>query len=449
MMSARPVLVVDDEVAMRVALSESLRALGYDTQVASSAEEALTQCEGRPVAAVIADMKMQGMSGLDLFHEMQRRQIQVPVVLMSAYGTIETAISAMRSGVIDYLPKPFSQEALGEVLHRALPHQSALQRESTRGAGESRVFLTQDPITLALLKTARHVASGQASILIEGESGTGKERMARLIHAWSPRAHRPFVAINCAAIPDTLLESELFGYEKGAFTGAVTRKPGRFEMAHTGTILLDEISELSPHAQAKLLRVLQEREIDPLGGRTGVPLDIRVISTSNRPLGGEVQAGRFRQDLYYRVNIFPLKVPPLRERRSDIEMLLQHFACQSARRNGRPTPKISEAAIAEFLTYDWPGNVRELENRVERAILLLQDGDALGPEHFPRDEARPASSAVSALWETERTLILRTLARHQDNRTHAARDLGISVRTLRSRLKEYSNLSTEPVDGAS
>jgi two-component system response regulator FlrC len=283
--------------------------------------------------------------------------------------------------------------------------------------------------------------------LINGESGTGKELLARFIHSRSPRAHRPFIAVNCAALPDGLLESELFGHERGAFTGALIRKIGKFEMAHTGTILLDEISEMTMGLQAKLLRVLQEREVDRVGGRDPVPVNIRVIATTNRTLYREVEQGRFREDLYYRLNVFPITVPPLRERVVDIPLLARHFATVAATRNGLAQPVLSEGALAHLQRLTWKGNVRELENVMERALLLAGSGPIL-PEHCPteiRDSVGPPvgsapplpRAANGSLWEMERELIFKTLARVNDNRTHAAKELGISIRTLRNKLREY------------
>jgi len=290
-----------------------------------------------------------------------------------------------------------------------------------------------------MLKTAESVAASEASILIEGESGTGKELIARLIHRKSPRASRPFVAVNCAAMPDGLIESELFGYEKGAFTGAVARKPGRFEMAHTGTLLLDEVSELRLDIQAKLLRAIQEREVDPLGGRGAVPVDIRIIATTNRPLWEEVKGRRFREDLYYRINVFPLRIPPLRSRPGDIPLLVDHFVQRAALHHRRPAPTVDPAVYGLLSCRPWRGNVRELENMIERAVLLAE-GKTVAPEHLIGDEAAPAGVATPVnrtLREAEWALITETLQRMNGNRTHAARHLGISLRTLRNKLREH------------
>jgi two-component system response regulator FlrC len=298
-----------------------------------------------------------------------------------------------------------------------------------------------------LLSTVEGVAASQATVLINGESGTGKELLARFIHSRSPRAHRPFIAVNCAALPDGLLESELFGHERGAFTGAIMKKIGKFEMAHTGTILLDEISEMNMGLQAKLLRVIQEREVDRVGGREPVSVNIRVIATTNRSLYHEVEQGRFREDLYYRLNVFPITVPPLRERHADIPLLARHFVAVSAARNSLPLPTVSAEAYTMLQDRRWKGNVRELENVMERAVLLAGN-EAILPCHLllesggqpappPPVPSVPQPSGNGSLWEMERELIFQTLVRVRENRTHAAKELGISIRTLRNKLREY------------
>ena len=541
--NAKPILVVDDDPAMRVALTESLKLLGYSTQTAISGEDALARLNEKPVAAILTDMKMSGMSGIDLFHNVNKRNPKIPVIIMSAHGTIDTAVSAIQLGIVDYLVKPFSQERLLEVVKKCSSLVGALGRPSSAGGTRSadvsqrsnhRMILTKDPGMLKLLKMAEVVASSDATIFIEGESGTGKELLARFVHEHSPRAHRPFIAINCAAVPENLLESELFGYEKGAFTGAITRKPGKFELAHTGTILLDEVSEMHIALQAKLLRVLQEKEVDSVGGREPIPLDIRVIATTNRPILKEVEAGRFREDLYYRLNVFPLQIPPLRYRISDIPILAGYFVKKVADRNNREPQTISHEAISVLMARGWRGNVREMENIMERATLIAQDG-VIFPEHLeatgvasarsvlplqaipnlnetfyegeaplalPMEGATRApvkhetfyegalltpvkhetfyevgtptagsggiwnkseqgsqisnghgetgavtGSGTITLWEAERNVILGTLDKMNGNRTHAAKSLGISIRTLRNKLKEYrTDMAPEAAD---
>lgn len=439
-------LIVDDDPSMRTALMESVRRLGYDVQGAIDGADALDRIVRFRPWLVLTDLKMPRMTGLDFIKEVKARAPQTLIVLMTAYGTVETAVEAMKHGASEYLLKPFSMELLERVIVNLKEGRDA---GTLSGAGrpEQRTILTQDPGMIRLLSTVEGVAASQATVLINGESGTGKELLARFIHSRSPRAHRPFIAVNCAALPDGLLESELFGHERGAFTGALVRKIGKFEMAHTGTLLLDEISEMNLGLQAKLLRVLQEREVDRVGGRDPVPVNIRVIATTNRALYREVEQGRFREDLYYRLNVFPVTVPPLRERAGDIPLLARHFASLSAARNGLAQPSVSEAALLHLQRLPWKGNVRELENAMERAVLLAGSGPIL-PEHCPGNvqENTPVPEPVApspvarqngSLWEMERELIFKTLARVNDNRTHAAKELGISIRTLRNKLREY------------
>lgn len=440
--AARPILVVDDDPAMRLALAESLRQSGHPVMVASSSQEALAHCREQALGLMMTDIRMPGMSGMDLFQEAKKLKPSLPIIIMSAFGTIQAAVEAMKSGAFDYLVKPFSQEALEAVIQRALSAQESpgAKPHLPPTAPGGRALLTQDPGMLRLLKTAEVVAAGQTSILIEGESGTGKELLARFIHEHSPRAHRPFIAINCAAVPDSLLESELFGYEKGAFTGAAARKAGRFELAHTGTLLLDEVSEMHLSLQAKLLRVLQEREVDLLGGKGPISLDIRVIATTNRPLWEEVKAGRFREDLYYRLNVFPLRLPPLRQRLVDIPLLADHFIQKGSAKNQKSVLSISPEALSRLMSQEWRGNIREFENVMERAVLLSDRG-IITPDHLLFEESSeptdPPSPRSTTVWEAERDLILETLERVGGNRTYAARLLGISIRTLRNKLREY------------
>ncbi len=445
--AGRTVLVVDDEPAMRTALSESLRRKGYVVTQATDGREALDRvAETRPWL-VLTDMKMPRLGGIALVREIKKRMPATHVVVMTAFGSVETAVEAIKLGASDFLLKPFAADALDHVvasLADPLPE--------TGGAGEpksaaARPLLTHDPGMQRLLAMVEGVAASQATILIDGESGTGKELLARFIHSRSPRAHRPFVAVNCAALPEGLLESELFGYERGAFTGALMRKLGKFELAHHGTLLLDEISEMNLPLQAKLLRVLQEREVDRVGGSGPVSVNIRVIATTNKPLYREVIAGRFREDLFYRLNVFPVTLPPLRERRADIALLAGHFVQAAAARNGVTVPVLSESAIAYLEGRTWKGNVRELENAVERAVLV-SGGGTIEADHFPPDlqagetSLQPPGASVQtgrggSLWEMERDLIVKTLVRVAQNRTRAAKELGISVRTLRNKLREY------------
>ena len=443
---AERILIVDDDPSMRMALMESVRRLGYDVQGAMDGADAVELVGRYKPWLVVTDLKMPRLGGLDLIKEIKSRSPQTLMVLMTAYGTVETAVEAMKYGASDYILKPFSTDLLERVIAN-LKARGADASMSPVVPIDQRSILTQDPGMARLLSTVEGVAASQATVLIHGESGTGKELLARFIHSRSPRAHRPFIAVNCAALPDGLLESELFGHERGAFTGAIMKKLGKFEMAHTGTLLLDEISEMNMSLQAKLLRVIQEREVDRVGGREPVSVNIRLIATTNRSLYHEVEQGRFREDLYYRLNVFPITVPPLRERPADIPLLARHFVAVSAARNGLPQPAVSAAAYAVLQDRRWKGNVRELENVMERAVLLAGNEPIL-PSHLLLEAgvqpaasvpvpSVPQSSVNGSLWEMERELIFQTLARVHENRTHAAKELGISIRTLRNKLREY------------
>jgi two-component system response regulator FlrC len=437
------ILIVDDDPSMRTALMESVRRLGYAAQGAVDGADALERVGRFRPWLVLTDLKMPRMTGLELIRDLKARAPQAAIVLMTAYGTVETAVEAMKQGASEYLLKPFSMDLLERVIANL---KEGRETEGgvvpSLGTADNRAILTQDAGMVRLLSTLEGVAASQATVLINGESGTGKELLARFIHSRSPRAHRPFIAVNCAALPDGLLESELFGHERGAFTGALIRKIGKFEMAHTGTLLLDEIGEMTMGLQAKLLRVLQEREVDRVGGRDPVPVNIRVIATTNRTLYREVEQNRFREDLYYRLNVFPITLPPLRERLADIPILARHFAAAAASRNGLAQPVLSEGALVHLQRLPWKGNIRELENVMERAVLLAGHSPIL-PEHCPvevRDTALPPvvqQPGNGSLWEMERDLIFKTLVRVKDNRTHAAKELGISIRTLRNKLREY------------
>ena len=443
---AERILIVDDDPSMRTALMESVRRLGYEVQGAMDGVDAVERVGRYKPWLVVTDLKMPRLGGLDLIKEIKSHSPQTLMVLMTAYGTVETAVAAMKYGASDYILKPFSTELFERVIAN-LKARGADASSSSPAPIDQRSILTQDPGMARLLSTVEGVAASQATVLINGESGTGKELLARFLHGRSPRAHRPFIAVNCAALPDGLLESELFGHERGAFTGAIMKKIGKFEMAHTGTVLLDEISEMNMGLQAKLLRVIQEREVDRVGGREPVPVNIRVIATTNRSLYHEVEQGRFRADLYYRLNVFPITVPALRERPADIPLLARHFVAVSAARNSLPLPPVSAEAYAMLQNRRWKGNVRELENVMERAVLLAgnepilpchllleSDGQLVSPAPIL---SAPQPSGNGSLWEMERDLIFQTLARVRENRTHAAKELGISIRTLRNKLREY------------
>jgi two-component system response regulator FlrC len=436
-------LVVDDEPQMLIAINETLRRKGYNITTAGSGIEALCRIKERYYQLVLTDLRMPEVSGLDLLKKVKAFSPQTPVVLLTAYGTIQNAVDAMRHGAFDYLLKPFSSESLEAVVRRAL---------GTASGKEERVaheIITQDPEFSQVLEKAGQAAGSTATILVEAESGTGKELLARMIHRKSARATGPFVAVNCAALPENLLESELFGFEKGSFTGAASSKPGKFELAQHGTLLLDEIGEMAPILQAKLLRVLQEKEVDRIGGKEPIKIDVRVIATTNCDLQSLVRAGRFREDLYYRLNVIRLTIPPLRERADDLPLLADFFCKRYAREFGKQELEFSAAALDHLRRHRWPGNVRELENAIQRAVALCSDsvitpeelvlatGSDDGADVAPSSAAKVVPAGVTTMRDMERELIRKTLEDTGGNRTRAAKVLGISLRTLRNKLNEF------------
>ena len=427
--TTNPILVVDDDPQMRSALKEAVQRMGFEAVVAEDGRDALQRLAASEYSMVITDMKMPRMGGLELLKEIRVRAGKLPVLIITGYATVENAVEAMKEGAVEYLMKPFSFDTLSASVGSVME----------RYTGE-REIITQSPRMERLLGMAGEVARTDTTVLVTGESGTGKELIARLIHRMSPRRERPFVAVNCAAIPETLMESELFGFEKGAFTGAVERKHGKFELADGGTMLLDEIGEMPMTLQAKLLRVLQEREVDRVGARQPVPIDIRVIATTNRDLQAECIAGRFREDLFYRLSVVPLTLPPLRERPEDVELLAAHFLKKFSVSMGKPIEAISEPAMQALLKRPWRGNVRELENALQRAVLLNHSGTIEADDFMVETggaTAPPASQHNGSLREVEKEVILRTLKDCDGNKTLAARKLGVTVRTIRNKLAEY------------
>ncbi len=436
------ILVVDDERAMRLGIGETLERQGFAVTAVESGAAALAALAEGGVALVLSDMRMPVMSGPELLAAVQERHPGLPMVMMTAYGTVEDAVAAMKAGARDFLSKPFAAPDLVHLVRSILSEPAAAERvpgaDAQRARGERRI-VTRSPALQRLLAVASGVAASRAPILLEGESGTGKELVARYVHAAGPRRAQPFVAVNCAALPRELLESELFGHERGAFTGATTRKLGKFELAHGGTLLLDEVSEMEPALQAKLLRVLQEHEVDRVGGTRPIAIDTRVIATTNRPLRALVASGAFRRDLYYRLNVIPLTLPPLRARREDVDALIDHFCRRFA--NGQ-TLTVDAAARAYLKRQPFPGNVRELEHVIERAALLATGGvitavDVQIDEEPIAEPQATGSLAGLTVHEVERRLIMETLRRTNNNRSRAAEMLGISVRTLRNKLAEY------------
>lgn len=454
------ILVVDDEEGMRVALTDVLRRDGWSVEAVDRPDLALDRIKAsEDYDLLMTDYRMNEMTGLDLARQVRSLRPNLPIVMMTAYGSVEDAVAAMKEGVDDYLLKPFSFETVTKVVgdvvkaERPAPEATRARRSSSKRGCEAGRIIGDDVAWKNSLHVADHVADSSATILLTGESGTGKEVLARYIHERSGRSG-PYVAINCAALPEGVLESELFGHEKGAFTGAVLARKGRFEQADGGTILLDEISEIPLALQAKLLRVLQEREINPIGSDATVKLDIRVIATTNRDLEAYVEEGHFRQDLYYRLNVIAIDLPPLRERPGDIQRLAEYFV-ERYRRPNRPAARLSAEAKDFLMRHAWMGNVRELENVMERACLLARSEeiqtadlhlDARSPlsstdfSSAPAGRARDPHMAFPAgqtLDEMERRMILHTLDTHQGNRTRTARALGVSVRTIRNKLHQY------------
>lgn len=434
-MSRGAVLVVEDDQPLKAALAATLGGAGLAVLEASDGEEALGKLESAQVDLVISDVQMTPMDGFELLRALGLRYPNLPVLLMTAYGSIDKAVEAMKYGAADYLVKPFEAAELQARVSRFL-----------RPTVPSKDFIAADPVSRELFATAERVAATSATVLLGGESGSGKEVIARFIHNASPRAKGPLVALNCAAIPENMLEALLFGHEKGAFTGATGRSDGKFVQADGGTLLLDEISEMDLTLQAKLLRVLQEREVEPIGGRAPRSIDVRVVATTNRDLAQEVAEGRFREDLFYRLNVFPLRVPPLRERPLDVLPLAQHFV---TRHHPIDPPAFSAHAQAEMFAHRWPGNVRELENAVERALVLL-NGPTIETQHLRLEPVEyqqtdvgdvPAIAIdelnhelVGELKAQETRLIIEALEFSGGRRGAAAERLGISPRTLRYKL---------------
>lgn len=440
------VLLVEDDRALREALADTLLLAGHDYRAVGSAEEALGAVEQESFSLVVSDVNMPGMDGHQLLGLLRARQPQLPVLLMTAHGAVERAVDAMRQGAADYLVKPFEPKALIELVAR-----HAL---GVVGAADSEGPIACEPASAQLLELAAKVARSDSTVLISGESGTGKEVLARYIHQQSHRASQPFIAINCAAIPDNMLEATLFGHEKGSFTGAIAAQAGKFEQADGGTILLDEISEMPLGLQAKLLRVLQEREVERVGARKPIQLDIRVVATTNRDLAGEVAAGRFREDLFYRLSVFPLAWRPLRERPADIVPLAERLLNKHVNKMKHAQARLSAEAQACLISYPWPGNVRELDNAIQRALILQQGGliqpqdfclavgagtapmPSLAPAPLQSAPAEAAGGLGDDLRRREFQMIIDTLRAERGRRKEAAERLGISPRTLRYKLAQ-------------
>jgi DNA-binding NtrC family response regulator len=442
------VLVVEDEELVRAIVARLLQDAGYRVAAAASAEEALEKFAAEDVAVTLTDVRLPGMDGLALLDRIKDVDSEALVVVMTAYSSVDSAIAALRKGAFDYVTKPFVNEDLVQSVKNAIRQRElfrenrALRRELNRRYSFANIIGASESLQ-AVFRLIEKVAATNTNILIQGESGTGKELVARAIHHNSLRADRPFVAINCGALPETLLESELFGHTKGAFTGATTNKPGLFRAAEGGTIFLDEIGEITPAMQVKLLRAVQEREVMPVGACAPVAFDARIICATNRDLEREVAEGRFREDLYYRLNVIEIHLPPLRERREDIPLLVRHFITRTAREQGQAEKTIAPEAMAALINYKWHGNVRELQNAIERAFTL--SGETIDLASLPprvREtngtfEIRDPDGLRPTLSEIERRYILETLAAVNQDKTRAANILGIDLSTLYRKLKRY------------
>jgi len=442
------VIIIDDDPVGLETLAEGLQEEGYEVYSASDGEAGLSLLAEKPgVDAVLTDMKMPDVDGLEVLRRVKSFDEHVPVILITAYATVETAIEAMKIGAYDYVMKPIDLRRVSVVLEKAVAtgelsrENVELKRRLDERFGFENIIGRSQPM-LKVFQLVRQVADTRSVVLIEGESGTGKELAAQAIHNNSSRRSGPFIGLNCAALTETLLESELFGHEKGAFTGAVQQKKGRFELAHAGTLFLDEVSEMPLSMQAKLLRVLQAYEFERVGGTQTLKVDVRVIAATNASLEEKVQAGKFREDLFYRLSVVPLRMPPLRERRDDIPLLACHFVELFSTRNNRPLRSISPPALDLLCRYDWPGNVRELQNVIEN-MIITSTGDTLAAKDLP-ERVRPKPPAASGAFpvgvtmhELEERAIRQTLEKVDGNRKKAAQILGIGLRTLHRKLRDY------------
>jgi DNA-binding NtrC family response regulator len=441
------ILVVDDEPAQRELVGGFLRKHGFDVVEAGSGGEAVARFKEESFDLVLTDQRMPDLSGLDVLEAVRSTSPEAAVVIMTAYGTIETAVSAVKAGAADYLTKPLNLDDLLHRVYRVRERQRLVAenrelREALAGRHRVEGIIGDSGRMQEVLSLVRRVAPSDATVLIRGESGTGKELIARALHQASPRATGALVKVNCAALAESLLETELFGHEKGAFTGAVASRKGRFELADGGSIFLDEIGDLPPHVQVKLLRVLQEREFERVGSSRPVKVDVRLLAATHRDLEALVREGRFREDLYYRINVVTIVLPPLRERREDLLPLIEHFLHAFAEKNGKAVRGVTREAREALLRYDYPGNIRELENLIERAVVLTRD-DVIGVEDLPLALETPAQESgegagiIAAVEGLERRMIREALTKADGTQTRAAEMLGISERVLRYKLKKY------------
>ena len=454
-MSVEKIMVVDDDSLGREYLCETLMRGGYEVISASNGQQAIARISKEPCDAIFLDMKMPGMCGMEVLEKIKSISPETVVILMTAHGTIETAVEAMKKGAYDYIIKPFSPDQI-ELLISRVNERQKLITENRYWRSNSNIDEKLNPVfsrnskMSVIYEQIKKIAQSKASVLIQGESGTGKELIARAIHFHSPRGGNPFIRVNCAALAETLLESELFGHERGAYTGAISKHTGRFELANEGTLLLDEISEISPNIQAKLLRVLEEEEIERVGGEKTIKIDVRIVATTNRNLMNEIQKGTFREDLFYRLNVVPIYLPPLRERREDIPLLVDYHLRKYSLENNAVAKSIDKEAMDYLCQYNWPGNIRELKNIIQRAVVMGSH-EALQLEQFNclfthQDVERSKSTltAGKAIEDVERDLIYSTLEKMGGNKTKAAELLKITTRTLRNKLHKY-NAESKPV----
>jgi len=438
------ILIVDDEEIVRESLSGWLEKDGYTVSSAQDGPSAIARVNAERWSILLVDMKMPGMDGLQVLEQAKKIQPDAAVVIMTAYATVDTAVAAMKLGAYDYLVKPFDPEEMSLMItkivgQQALVRENVLLRKVLKRDYRFRDLVSKNPKMRAVFELARTAARSSSTILVLGESGTGKEVLARAIHVESPRSQGPFLAVSCAALTESLLESELFGHERGAFTGAVARQRGKFEAAHRGTIFLDEIGDITPKLQLALLRVLEERRFTRVGGVEPVEVDVRVIAATNRDLGKAVEQGHFREDLYYRLNVIPIQLPPLRDRREDIPLLVDHLLEQLCVETGRKVESVSHDAMALLMEHPWPGNVRELRNVLERAVVVASGSSIQAPDLGLLDAARGEAAAgdMATLEQVERRHIAHVLAKSGGNITQAARVLDIDRVTLYNKIKKY------------
>jgi DNA-binding NtrC family response regulator len=446
------VLVVDDDVAIGKVLVALLQQRGHEAVHVPSAEEAIRALDARPYDVVLSDIRMPGMDGMGLLDHVAARFPGLPVVLITAHGSVALAVEAMKRGAADFVQKPFDKDEIAFVVEKALASSKRERNAVPPPMLVDKSFVGDSKAMQSVFATIRKVAATNSTVLVRGETGTGKELVARALHETSPRKSEPFVSVHCAALPETLLESELFGHEKGAFTGAAQRKPGRIELAHKGTLFLDEIGDVPRSVQVKLLRVIQERELERVGGTQTIRVDVRIIAATHRDLEAMVAAGEFREDLFYRLAVVPITIPPLRERADDAARLARHFVAELAKAATGPGVRIDDDAVALLATQPWPGNVRQLQNFVER-LVVLSDTDLItradverevtrvpgskSPSPSPADSGGTGLSLDSRRKETEREALVKALAQAGNNRTRAARLLEVSRRTLYNKLKEH------------